>query len=136
MALEMRELKGDDLFAVLSIIGKLDIKDELVSIFNKDTNIAALADHKGKNLTKKEKEAQDAAIQQRGMVMMAGILQKVMVNLNKVKPEVNAFLAELCGVPTSQIQQLGLVEYTGLIKQFTKKAELKDFLSSIATLMQ
>ena len=28
MALEMRELRGDDLFSLLSIVGKLDIKDE------------------------------------------------------------------------------------------------------------
>ena len=29
MTLEMRELKGDDLFTLLSIVGKLDIKTNL-----------------------------------------------------------------------------------------------------------
>lgn len=134
--LEMRELRGDDLFTVLSIVGKLDIKDELVNIFNKDTNIVQLSDHKDKKPTKAEKEIQEKAIEKHGMVLMAGILQKVMVNLNKIKPEVNAFLAELCGVPVTKIQVLGLVEYMGLIKQFTQKTELKDFLSSITQLLQ
>ena len=37
MTLEMRELKGDDLFTLLSIVGKLDIKDEFVRIFENNT---------------------------------------------------------------------------------------------------
>ena len=36
MALEMRELRGDDLFSLLSIVGKLDIKDEFVKMFEKN----------------------------------------------------------------------------------------------------
>ena len=38
MTLEMRELKGDDLFTLLSIVGKLDIKDEFVRIFENNTS--------------------------------------------------------------------------------------------------
>lgn len=139
MELEMRELRGDDLFAVLSIVGKLDIKDEIVKILNKnsdDDKVVELADHKEKKLTKKEQEKLDKEVQQRGAVLVAGILQKVLVNLSKVKSEINAFLADLCGVPVSQIQELSLTEYTGLIKDFVKKDELKDFLSSIASLLQ
>lgn len=136
MTLEMRELRGDDLFPVLAIVGKLDVKDEIIEVFSKDDAVIQLADHKDKKKTKKEQAEFEEKVKGRGVAMMAGILQKVLVNLNKVKPEVNAFLADLCGVPVKQIQGLGLTEYTGLIKDFVKKEELKDFLSSIANLMQ
>ena len=33
--MELRELRGDDMFSMLSIIGKLDIKDDLVELFEK-----------------------------------------------------------------------------------------------------
>lgn len=38
MTLEMRELKGDDLFTLLSIVGKLDIKDEFMKMFEDNSN--------------------------------------------------------------------------------------------------
>lgn len=132
----MRELRGDDLFAVLSIVGKLDVKDEIVKMFNKDDSVVQLADHQAKKKTAKEQADFDKQVQKRGMVMMASILQKVLVNIGKIKPEVNALLADLCGVSVAQIQELSLTDYVTLIKDFIKKDELKDFLSSIATLLQ
>ena len=38
MTLEMRELKGDDLFTLLSIVGKMDIKDEFIKMFENNSN--------------------------------------------------------------------------------------------------
>ena len=56
MTLEMRELRGDDLFSLLSIVGKLDIKDEFVKMFEKNIEDAGKTpeDHKEKKLTKAE----------------------------------------------------------------------------------
>lgn len=39
MTLEMRELKGDDLFTLLTIVGKLDVKDEFINLFEKISNL-------------------------------------------------------------------------------------------------
>ncbi len=56
--LEMRELNGGDIFAMLGIIGKLDIKEEVVSLierqYGNDKDVISLSDHKKKKLTKKE----------------------------------------------------------------------------------
>lgn len=59
MTLEMRELKGDDLFTLLAIIGKLDVKDEFINLFEKNIESAEKVvplDHKSKEPTKAEQK--------------------------------------------------------------------------------
>lgn len=145
MTLEMRELRGDDMFSLLAIVGKLDIKDDFVEIFEKNVEESSKVvpmDHQEKKLTKKQQEAADKAakeaekaIQRRGMQVMAGLLQKVMVNIKSIKPEINELLAELTGLTVAEIKGLGLKDYTGLVVGFFQKPELKDFFSSIASLL-
>lgn len=134
---DMRELKGDDLFTLLSLVGKLDIKDEFVTIFEKNNDASKLevADNKKKAPTKAELAKKEAEAEKRGMEVMATLLQKVLLNLTKVKADINALLAELTGVTVKEIEELGLKEYTGLVIQFFKKPELKDFFSSIGSLL-
>ena len=144
MTLELRELKGDDLFTMLGIVGKLDIKDEFVGIFKRNASITSIQpqDHLKKAPTKKEKEAlelkkaqEEKAAEERGTEAMAGLLQKVLVNLGSIKTDLNRFLAELAGVSVTDIQELGLMEYSSLVIGFFKKPELTDFFKSIASLL-
>lgn len=145
MNLEMRELKGDDLFSLLSIVGKLDIKDEFVEMFEKNVESAEKVvplDHKDKKPTKAEqakidkaKEKVEKEAQKRGMEMGAKMLQKTLRNLKSVKFDINELLAELTATDVSTISTLGLTEYTTLIITFFKKPELIDFFKSIATLL-
>lgn len=133
----MRELKGDDLFVLLSIVGKLDIKDDFVNLFegNVESEKVVPLDHKKKEPTKLELIEQEKEAQKRGMEAMAGLMQKVLMNAGKLKADINTLLADLTGKPVKEIQGLGLKEYTGLIITFFKKPELADFFSSIASLM-
>lgn len=136
MTLEMRELKGDDLFALLSIVGKLDIKDEFVKMF--ETNAKATKvpeDHQKKEPTKAELAKQEAEADKRGMKVMANMLQLVMLNAGKIKDDMNALFANLTGSSKKEIETLGLKEYTSLIVNFFKKPELADFFSSITSLL-
>lgn len=145
MSLEMRELRGDDLFTLLSIVGKLDIKDEFIKVFEQNVEASSKVvplDHQDKKPTKAEQAKIDKAnekaekeAQKRGMEMMAGMLQKVMMNLKVVKREINDLLAELTGEDVAAIQSLGLKDYTNLLVTFFKKPELSDFFSSIASLL-
>lgn len=144
MTLEMRELKGDDLFTLLSIVGKLDIKDEFMKMFEKNVAAETIVpmDHQTKTPTKAElvkiakiKAAEDKEAQKRGMEMMAEMLQKTLLNLKVIKLDINELLAELTATDVKTISDLGLKEYTALIIRFFKKPELADFFSSIATLM-
>lgn len=137
MTLEMRELKGDDIFTLLGIVGRLDIKDEFIKLFEQNVEATnAPQDHKPKEPTKKEKEKLEKEAKRRGMEAMAGLLQKTLLNAGKIKPEINALLSDLTGASKSEIEKLGLKEYTGLIVNFFKKPELKDFFTSTASLLQ
>ncbi len=138
MTLEMRELKGDDLFTLLSIVGKLDIKDEFMKMFEDNSNAGKVEpmDKQKKEPTKAEKAKQEAEAEKRGMEVMANLLQKVLMNLSTVKKDINSLLADLTGQTVKDIQNLGLKEYTALVIAFFKKPELADFFSSIASLLQ
>ena len=148
MTLEMRELKGDDLFTLLSIVGKMDIKDEFMTLFQNNVESGSVAnvvplDHKKKQPTKAElakqeadKAKQEAEAERRGMEAMAGMLQKVLLNAGKLKGDINALLADLTGETLATVQNLSLKDYTGLIITFFKKPELADFFLSIASFLQ
>ena len=131
--MELRELRGDDMFSMLSIIGKLDIKDDLVELFEKQQEKDShLLGHLSKKPTKAEKEKQEKALEKRGMQMIAGLIQTILANINKAKLDINTFLADLTN---TSIQKLNFVDYTQLLVEFFKKPELKDFLTSISSIL-
>ena len=138
MTLEMRELKGDDLFTLLSIVGKMDIKDEFMLLFKQNSEASTVepADHKKKQPTKADLAKQEADAENRGMEAMAGMLQKVLLNAGKLKNDINTLLSDMTGEPLNTIQNLSLKDYTALILAFFRKPELSDFFSSIASLLQ
>lgn len=137
MTLEMRELKGDDLFTLLSIVGKLDIKEEFIKMFegNSEAGKVVPLDKKKKEPTKAELAKKEAEAEKRGMEAMASLMQKVLMNAGKLKTDINSLLSDLTGASIKEIQGLGLKQYTGLIIGFFKKPELADFFSSIASLL-
>ena len=145
MTLEMRELKGDDLFTLLSIVGKLDIKDEFVRIFENNTEAMQKVvplDHLTKKPTKAQLDKAEAdkakaaaEAEKRGMEAMVGMLQKVLLNIKNIKGDINNLLSEMTGEDLQTIKDLNLKDYTGLVIAFFKKPELADFFSSIASLL-
>lgn len=134
--MELRELRGDDMFSMLSIIGKLDIKDDLVELFEKQQDKdSQMLGHLSKKPTKAEKEKQDKMLEKRGMQMIAGLIQTILANINKAKLDINTFLADLTNTSIQEIQGLNFVDYTQLLVKFFKKPELKDFLTSISSIL-
>ncbi|HEL2203029.1 TPA: hypothetical protein TZE22_000315 [Streptococcus suis] len=137
--LEMRELNGGDIFTMLSIIGKLDIKEEVVSLIERQygtgKDVIALADHKKKKPTKKEQEVANTEYQKRGMVLVTDIGFAILRHVNDAKADVNKFLADLTGTSQKEIESLSMLDYSKLLIDFGKKAELKDFFQSIASLL-
>ncbi|HFI0620630.1 hypothetical protein [Streptococcus suis] len=137
--LEMRELNGGDIFTMLSIIGKLDIKEEVVALIERQygtgKDVIALADHKKKKPTKKEQEVASTEYQKRGMVLVTDIGFAILRHVNDAKADVNKFLADLTGTSQKEIESLSMLDYSKLLIDFGKKAELKDFFQSIASLL-
>ena len=137
--LEMRELNGGDIFTMLSIIGKLDIKEEVVGLIERqygtEKDVIALADHKKKKLTKKEQEVAETEYRKRGMVLVTDIGFAILRHVNDAKADINKFLADLTGTNQKEIESLSMLDYSKLLIDFGKKAELKDFFQSIASLL-
>ena len=137
--LEMRELNGGDIFTMLSIIGKLDIKEEVVGLIERQhstgKDVIVLADYKKKKLTKKEQEVASTEYQKRGMVLVTDIGFAILRHVNDAKADINKFLADLTGTSQKEIESLSMLEYSKLLIDFGKKAELKDFFQSIASLL-
>ena len=137
--LEMRELNGGDIFTMLSIIGKLDIKEEVVGLIERqygtEKDVIALADHKKKKPTKKEQEVASNDYQKRGMVLVTDIGFAILRHVNDAKAYVNKFLADLTETSQKEIESLSMLDYSKLLIDFGKKAELKDFFQSIASLL-
>ncbi|MHC3609728.1 hypothetical protein [Streptococcus suis] len=137
--LEMRELNGGDIFTMLSIIGKLDIKEEVVALIERQygtgKDVIALADHKKKKPTKKEQEVASTEYQKRGMVLVTDIGFAILRHVNDAKADVNKFLADLTGTSQKEIESLSMLDSSKLLIDFGKKAELKDFFQSIASLL-
>lgn len=137
--LEMRELNGGDIFTMLSIIGKLDIKEEVVGLIERqygtEKDVIALADHKKKKLTKKEQEVTETEYQKRGMVLVTDIGFAILRHVNDAKTDINKFLADLTGTSQKEIESLSMLDYSKLLIDFCKKAELKDFFQSIVLLL-
>ncbi|MGO5090852.1 hypothetical protein ACTQ43_15350, partial [Segatella copri] len=94
-----------------------------------------LSDHKNKKPTKKEQEQASLAIQKRGMVVVTDLGFAVLKHVGDAKEDINRFLAELTGTGQKQIETLNMFDYTKLLMEFGKKAELKDFFQSIASLL-
>lgn len=120
--MKMRELRGDDVFMVLAILGKLELKDELVKVFEEGRKSGS-----GK-MTKAEIEA-------RGVKVTAALLQQVLRNIGVVKDDINALLAELTGASVDEIKRLPLKDYTALIIEFTRKPDLREVFTSAASLL-
>ena len=137
--LEMRELNGGDIFTMLSIIGKLDIKEEVVGLIERqygtEKDVIALADHKKKKPTKKEQEVASTEYQKRGMVLVTDIGFAILRHVNDAKADINKFFADLTGTNQKEIESLSMIDYSKLLIDFGKKAELKDFFQSIVLLL-
>lgn len=133
--LQMRPLSGADLFPMLAIIGKLNIKDEVVKLF--DGGYATkIDDKKLKGLSDEEQEAlRKAETERQGKEVAAELLQVLLSNIGYVKNDINQLLANLTGKKARDIEELSLLEYTQLIKEFATKPELIDFFKSLGSLM-
>lgn len=115
MSLEMRELTGKDLFPMLSLIGKLNIKDSVLGIIDKNNATNAQTDE---------------AIERQGTEMMISLLQDVLENIQAVEKDLNKLLASVTDKKVKEIEELSFDAYTDLIFTFFEKPELKDFLVS------
>ena len=113
--MELRDLRGDDLFKILPIIGKLDVKDDMISVMSAGVG--------------------EGFAQEQGIKVMVTVVQKALLNLPLIQDDLNSLLADLTGTSIKDIKKLGAVEYTKLVVTLFKKPEIKEVFTSAASLL-
>ena len=121
--MELRDLKATDVWTVLKILNKANITEDIQRLI-KDGDLSSL--------TVSEDDATEKNATQIGMAIVGELGTVVIDKLPLAEKEVNAFLADLAGVKTSEIEALGIKEYFELIKSFFKHPDLADLLASVS----
>ncbi len=136
---QLRELNGGDLFPVLNIIGKLDVKDELIKLFGGGD--ARKVDPEKLELLTKGKTEEEAAeiekaeVEKQGLVVATELFQALFTQMDAVKYDLANFLGSLSGQTGQEVLELPLDQFTNLIVEFKNKPELSSFFKSISSLM-
>ncbi|AAY53197.1 gp12 [Listeria phage P35] len=143
----VRPLKGDDIFTLANIVQKLDLANDLIEKYKKgideatdqSVHLIKTQDHK-----KKQDKRQDqldkiisdlkaqAQNEKFSVEFMGLILQKVLTNISKVKPELNAFLSD---VADCDVSELSMIDYGVLVKQVFTGKDFRDFFQFIPTIL-
>lgn len=121
--MELRDLKATDVWTVLKILNKANITEDIQRLI-KDGDLSSL------NVS--EDDATEKNATQIGMAIVGELGTVVIDKLPLAEKEVNAFLADLAGVKTSEIEALGIKEYFNLIQSFFKHPDLVDLLASVS----
>lgn len=109
----IREMKASDVFKLTSIISKIGIK-QFKDLFNKDT----LSTLRNKELSRDERNAIT-------LELALGVVDILLANVEKCEESIYRFLASLCEVEKTDIENLkGIDFFNLLIEVFTHK----DFL--------
>lgn len=145
----IRALNGGDLFVVLGLLGKIDIKDELVGMFADQIKSGAelqkarlLNDHKEKELNKGEAIAatlrnidESVEVQLRGVDLVGQIFEKVVQNIALIQNELNEFLGSLLGKSGAEVGQIPLGDYFFVLKEVFQSDDIKTVFKSASSLL-
>lgn len=156
--LNIREMRGDDIFPLLNILSIIDITDEVVEMMQGnsvdlppfpilDINIAVKVES-GDVLSKVEQksyekfnseynktmESRSQIIEKRGKENIAILLRKLLSNIQLVRKEVNEFLGSMCDLDHKEAAALPIAQYTSLIIEVFNRPELLEVFTSAAQL--
>lgn len=135
--LEMRELRGDDVFTVLELVNALDMIDPISDIFREQReDIMALVNNEISDNNDIDDDAlQSKVTQQVGYETIIRIGKVAITRIPKAKSEINKFLADIYQTDTQTVQSLPLKEYILLIKDFFSHKDFVELSQSVAELI-
>ena len=114
---ELRKLCAKDIFVMVKIISKIGIS-EFMNCF------------KSPSVHSKIKSNVDfSAI---GLEVIIGMVGTVLENLPRCETDIYSFLADLSGMKSNEISELGMSEFAELIEAVLTKEEFKDFFTVVS----
>jgi len=118
----MRNLKADDMFAMMRIINKIGLKD-VRECFNSLELKQAISNEKGKD---------DALVAAVGMQVMFDVAALLVGKLPECKDELYSFLASLSGMKAKEIADLPMTTFYDMLMDVFKQEGFKDFFQRVA----
>ncbi len=132
-AYTFRKLNSTDVFLMISIINKIGVA-ELKGLLDKDS-ISNLV--KAFTSTEKEEEKNTAdVITQVGISLAFDVATIVLKNLPRCETEIFEMLSNVSDLSVEEIKNLDMDVFFGMIIDFCKKDEFKDFLKVVSKFLK
>ncbi len=123
-----RTLNSTDTFLMFKILGKIGI-NEFTECFSKDTVKQMIA-----NVTAGETDSKATAMVGFSVILEAANV--IMTNLPKCETEIYQMLSQTSNLSVKEVKELDLVTFTGMVIDFIKKDEFKDFIKVVSRLFK
>lgn len=117
----LRDLRADDLFALLRIINKIGLKD-VKECFNSVEVRQAISETKGDD---------DALASAIGIQIMLDVAALLVAKLPDCEKELYDFLSTLSGMKANEIAALPMTEFYDMVMEVFRKDEFKDFFQRV-----
>lgn len=125
-----RPLEAGDTFLMCSIIKKIGIK-EFKSCFE-DGGIQALMMQNAQKEGEQSGEKTDLV--NVGITVFMELADVIIGNIPKCEKEIFALLSNVSNLTEEEVRKMGFADFFGMIIDFIKKEEFKDFIKVVSTL--
>ena len=123
---EFRQLKADDLFLVLNLVKKIDLKSLSQAYQN---GIDKFFDFKGEN------KVDDKEYAEVGMAMF-NVAQIIIERITECKDEIYALLVATSNLSLEQIKNLDITTFITMIKDFVTQKEFTELFTQAIQLFK
>ena len=122
---EFRKLDATDIFPISTIISKIGI-NQFTDSFGKDNIKALIASVSG--------DTGSAPIV--GYAVALDVANVVFSNIGKCEKDIYNLLANTSNLSVEEVKALGFAEFAGMVIDFIKKDEFKDFIKVVSGLFK
>ncbi len=123
-----RKLNSTDMFLMFKIIGKIGVS-EFTACFDKDTvkqMISSFSNGK----------SNENATTMVGIAVILEVANVIIGNLPKCEAEIYQMLANTSDLTVKQVKELDFATFTGMVIDFVRKDEFKDFIKVVSKLFK
>lgn len=114
----VRTLKGDDIFVMTSIIGKIGVRNVMACMNTMEVQEVLKS---GENLD------EDSLKEKIGSLIIYGILDVILVNMEKCSNDINRLMARLYDMAEKDMKDIEAADYLDMLIDVVKSENFADF---------
>lgn len=116
----VRTLVGDDIFVMTSIIGKIGLRNLMACANTLEVHEVL---ENGENLD------EDTLKEKIGNLIIYGIIDVILVNLEKCSGDIGKLMARLYGMTDKEVHELQAADYLDMLIDVVKSENFSDFFN-------